>query len=790
MTPESEALLRLAHSQAKLMESIALDYQAFDSRDLGIGDDPRFLPMGASQQGKVWLNRQKRGEFIPAYLTENELSLFRRRIRGLVLDSEVALNVIGVHQSYAVGDGFKYEVTPRGTGTSPTVVRDCQAVVDAFVEHNELALREVEIVARELTDGEALVRLFPSHTGIISLRTVEPEFLRSPVGDSGLSSFGVQSLPGDVESVTHYWIDDSPTGTGENLHPVPASDVVHFKHHETPSTCKRGLSAFFPVESTLRAAEDLLQSTVSLAKARAKIAWFRKIQGATADVASALVQAQAQYTATDPVSQESVNMERYRYGTILTIPSNMEVEMPSANIAAADHVAVMQMVLRMVASRFCIPEYMLTSDASNANYSSTLVAESPFVKTMQRYQDHLARLLGRNRYPGPRQSLVWRQLDYASKVGILPQNLQSLIDVQVTGPTLTVRDTAKEAQVDQIYHEMGVKSLTTIQMEQGLDPDEQQMNFIQERRSQPRVAPSPALESSDWDESKHPRAGDGKFGGGGPTPSKDGRKKDVASRYDARRESIKAVQAKLETIDALTPGYGTMGDRVKAAYATIARGEASHADVYAASSIRLSGVKRDYEDKAARMVSVLADAGAKDSDVSRVNGAVAKGVAKVEKATIALAKAHAAFGDAIREYAKQKEKAPSPPEEPEDWMQGLPDDVDPDTEEYERAIQSAQLQDERRQAEYQAAKQRYDKATADHEMTMERLDAKLSQARERVEALDNDLQDAYEAAGSALESVAGRVRDRLDDELTAEHEKTYAAEDTERLGIDDEEDSR
>ena len=490
------AAVRLLEARASLAESLTLDGSSvygLDPRDLGIGDHPGFYPMPPTSAGLTWLNRMRRGEFVPAFLTEQQLSIYRRRIRALVVNSEVALNAVNTHQSYAVGEGFRYEAGPRTDDPAPHLVASAQAVIDAFVEHNEMALREAEVVSRTLIDGEALVRLFPGRNGILSLRFVEPEHCWSPTGDSDENSFGVRTPADDVESVEGYWlVQGDPNNTRPEL--VDAAEVVHFKHPETPSTSKRGLSAFYPVETTLRAAEDLLASTVSLAKARAKIAWFRKLDGGLADVASALVNNQAAATATDPATGQAVNMERLRYGSVLTIPSTMDIEFPSANIAASEHVEIMQMVLRMVAARFSMPEYMLSADASNANYASTLVAESPFVKAMQRLQDWLARLLGRNRYGGHRRSLVWRQLACAVESGLLPADVFRLVDVQVTGPSLVVRDVAKEAQVDKIQHELRIKSRTTIQLEQGLDPDVERANFAKEAeepKQQPQAGAGP-----------------------------------------------------------------------------------------------------------------------------------------------------------------------------------------------------------------------------------------------------------------------------------------------------------
>ena len=61
-----------------------------------------------------------------------------------------------------------------------------------------------------------------------------------------------------------------------------------------------------------------------------------------------------------------------------------DYEFPAAGIDAGRYVAVLQAELRAVASRLVMPEFMLSSDASNANYSSTMVAEGPAVKMFDR----------------------------------------------------------------------------------------------------------------------------------------------------------------------------------------------------------------------------------------------------------------------------------------------------------------------------------------------------------------------------------------------------------------------
>ena len=47
---------------------------------------------------------------------------------------------------------------------------------------------------------------------------------------------------------------------------------------------------------------------------------------------------------------------------------------------------MLQAELRAIAARLVMPEFMFTSDASNANYASTMVAEGPAVRMFERLQ--------------------------------------------------------------------------------------------------------------------------------------------------------------------------------------------------------------------------------------------------------------------------------------------------------------------------------------------------------------------------------------------------------------------
>ena len=109
-----------------------------------------------------------------------------------------------------------------------------------------------------------------------------------------------------------------------------------------------------------------------------------------------------------------------------------------------------------------MPEFMLTSDASNANYSSTMVAEGPAVKMFERLQFDLLE---------DDADVMRRVLSHAAARGRLSEEAPAAVDVHGFPPSLAVRDRLKDAQADQILVRNGAMSKETMAIRGGLDPE-------------------------------------------------------------------------------------------------------------------------------------------------------------------------------------------------------------------------------------------------------------------------------------------------------------------------------
>ena len=118
--------------------------------------------------------------------------------------------------------------------------------------------------------------------------------------------------------------------------------------------------------------------------------------------------------------------------------------------------AAIQAELRAAAAALAMPEYMLSGDASNANFSSTMVAEGPAVKTFEELQADLVEA---------DLEIMERQLAIAARAGLIrgasEAEILDLVKVEAEPPIIKSENRLQEAQADQILLLAGAMSKET-----------------------------------------------------------------------------------------------------------------------------------------------------------------------------------------------------------------------------------------------------------------------------------------------------------------------------------------
>ncbi len=393
-----------------------------------------------------------------AFSSEQQLAEIRNQCRNLAVTNEFAINGHENRISYVVGTGHTYRATGRtGHEASEDLMREVQAVLDEFIRANKWHKRQQEIVRRRDRDGEVFIRLFPNGDGTTRIRFVEPDQVATPteIADDPAAGFGIRTDPHDVETVLGYYVDGQM---------IDAAEIQHRKAN-VDGNVKRGLPLFYPVRKNLRRAEKLLRNMSVVAEIQSAIALIRKHHAGTKGSVQQFVSDQADASVTSQTTGRTSHFRRYGPGTILDAFAGTDYEFPATAIDASRYVIVLQAELRAIAARLVMPEFMLTSDASNANYSSTMVAAGPAVRMFQRLQHDMIE---------DDLELLNRVIAAAVEAGRLPPEVLASVEIQGTPPTLAVRDRFKETKADEILVRAGAMSTQTMATRNGLDANKEQ----------------------------------------------------------------------------------------------------------------------------------------------------------------------------------------------------------------------------------------------------------------------------------------------------------------------------
>lgn len=426
--------------------------------------------------------------FGSGFRDEGHLQYARNQCRHLQLTNEFAKNALENRVSYVIGQGHTYTVVPKDDDDiGHEEVAEIQRQLDRFVQKERWFSKQQEIQRRKDRDGEVFLRLFETKDEMegeprLAIRFVEPSMVGTPTEHNNDEdhSMGIQTKPDDVEMVLGYHLILAVDGQTQTTEFVPAEEIQHRKAG-VDCNSKRGMPLLWCAVETLNDLEQIQRQMAKAAEIQTAIALIRRHETADKGTVEEFRDAMTDKTVSsgDDPTQIRKHVTQYDPGTILDAPQTIEYEFPAQGLDASRYVEVKQAGLRQVASMLLMPEFMLTSDASNANYSSTLVAEGPAVKYFERLQSETKHW---------DLELLWRHLEI-----VLGRDqasvLKDRVEIQVGMPRVSTRDEEKEARVNETYNSMHVKSLKTITGEIGLDFEQEQANIREERETEQELFP-------------------------------------------------------------------------------------------------------------------------------------------------------------------------------------------------------------------------------------------------------------------------------------------------------------
>jgi len=402
------------------------------------GEEPGYTKLGDVEDKNITLDYLKkiRHEAWKAVLTN---PLAKRQIRNVT--------------SYLVGRGLKI--------SSPSI--DAQEIIDDFIHdpenYWELFVREES--NRLQIDGEIIVLLFiNTGNGKVMVRDIEPseitEVILSPddyrkilalrrVHTRKIHSDDFKSFK--TETIDEYIKPGEPDPNNENI-------IRDFLFIKMPiiATQFRGIPELSSHLYWLKKYRQLLDARVVLNEGRAAFLWDVTVDGTDKDV---------KYV-------REKNSKPPRPGTVKFHNKQVTWEPKSLNINAQESEADLRAVKLMTVAGSGQPEYMITGDASNANFASTQETTFSFLKCLEDYQDLYEYFLG---------ALFNKVFYYAQKYGEAPETFKDVNGEEIKGdelinitfPETKPRDLEKLGKYLQILQLMGIVSDETLAGMAGID---------------------------------------------------------------------------------------------------------------------------------------------------------------------------------------------------------------------------------------------------------------------------------------------------------------------------------
>jgi hypothetical protein len=428
------------------------------------------------------------GRNIPVFENETDLLMQRSLARFISEASPPVKNGLDNLDNFVFKAGFTFTASPDPTAISPdpyqveVARRVVQREINAILAANQFtAGLDREIHRQSRVDGESTIQVRMTATGMPKILRREPEQLRMPANTGELErwlgcdgkrkswSFGVFTEYDEPETPLgyHFVYDEM----GQSWDFVDAADVVHIKRNVVRRV-KRGVSDLFSVQPDADRENKITRNTAEGAAIQSAIAYIRQhAKGVTQSGVTQLQATNAVRTVQQPTATgtRATNVSKATPGTILDISAGLEYQSgPMGSERAPNFLLINAYLSRRMGIRWQMPEYMISGDASNANFASTFEAGGPFVVArefdQQFYSESFIRVLWiciRKRYEAGKMTDARMSLEA----------IKLLIVIKAGCPKVAVRDRKEQVEAQQIEMQMGAVSARTVATENGRDYD-------------------------------------------------------------------------------------------------------------------------------------------------------------------------------------------------------------------------------------------------------------------------------------------------------------------------------
>jgi hypothetical protein len=408
---------------------------------------------------------------------------------------------------------------------------------DSWAKLNKWDKRSKECLNRYLRDGEVFVRKFkpkmplernPGQFYHLKVRFVEPTEIESDETDA---SFGIKCDPEDVETVIEYH-RTFMVGTEQRREVIPAAEMIHWKHG-VDSNVKRGRSWLIGIAPYIRKFENWLEMRIDLNRIRTLFAAI-----ASASPGANLANLKSKFTdTTDKTESGEGTPKKMPKNALVLFQRGIEWKLDSLNINAQDAAEDGRNIQLYICAGTQLAEYVVRGDASNANFASTMVSESPMVRMFEDYQDawkefqsqvfadvitfgiesgqipsrstksddgakamaaalHAACEQAQWAEPDVLRRLEEAAADLAKKSDGKVEIIETSTECQVDFPTLIHRDLKEETESYTMHRQQGWASDRTISAKLGYDYDSEKEEL--EKTDSEQAEKEKAVDQNEW----------------------------------------------------------------------------------------------------------------------------------------------------------------------------------------------------------------------------------------------------------------------------------------------------
>ena len=394
---------------------------------------------------------------------------------------------------YVIGSGIKFKARDE----NPKV----QEHINKFWAANKMDGRDAEIVRRFFKYGEVPLRYYNTDAAgkpaqVPRVRFIPFWRLTDIVKD-----------PEDAETILELRIEvpepsDAPE-KGANRRAayiktksitLPPSEFQYIT--DSPAEEERAEPKFLPVMKTIRHYADWIHNRVVINRFRTAFVLFKKVKGGTPGNVSSVDTSTSRATATGTKGLPQNRVPKP--GTMVTHNENIEYDWKAPEVDAADVSFDGTAIRQFVAMGAQVPEFILGNIASG-NYATTFVAENPFVRQVEYYQDFFSsvfrevfkRVIEQGMATGAleknsTETIVAESGPFMRRVGkilkafglkevdangypVSKKAVPTSVEVDIQWPPILHKDQLDEASAAQIDQSMGLVSTETLRAKRGYD---------------------------------------------------------------------------------------------------------------------------------------------------------------------------------------------------------------------------------------------------------------------------------------------------------------------------------